>query len=156
MWRIRNDVVFIFTLAQQQSTKGVAALGTSASKLYKVLDLLIQSMEVALSQDAQPNSFMQSLQAHPVGSEDSIFCSDIDNPFNTSALHLQQSAIYFNQDTIRDNFSAITLLIDQVLDGIGCPGGAIPNMLIASPQSENYLVTDMMKKAAQTRHVSAR
>lgn len=87
-------------------------MGTSASKLYRVLDLLIQSMEVALSQDAQSERFIQSLQALPAGSEDSIFCSDIDNPFNSGALTLQQSAAYFNQDTIRDNFSAITLLID--------------------------------------------
>ncbi|MGB2455549.1 MAG: hypothetical protein ACPIG7_13210 [Akkermansiaceae bacterium] len=42
------------------------------------------------------------------------------------------------------------MLVDQVLDGIGCPGGAIPNMLISSPQSENYLVTDMLKKAVSS------
>lgn len=151
MWRIKNDVVFIITLVRHGGAKGTAALGTSASKLYRLLDLLILTMEVALSQDAQPAdpSLLQSLRFLPAGQSDAGICSDIDNPLNTSA-HLQHSYSHFNQDSIRDNFSAMTLLVDQVLDGIGCPGGAVPNLLISSPESENYLVTEMLKKAVSS------
>ena len=37
---------------------------------------------------------------------------------------------YFNQDTVRDNFSAITLLIESAFDGSCGPGGALPNQLL--------------------------
>jgi len=50
----------------------------------------------------------------------------------------------FNQDTIRDNFSAITVLIDCAFDGAGCPGGAVPNMLLSSANGAQVLL-DMMK-----------
>ena len=38
---------------------------------------------------------------------------------------------FFNQDAIRDNFSAITILIDSLFDGVGGPGGAVPNAIAA-------------------------
>ena len=54
----------------------------------------------------------------------------------------------FNQDTIRDNFSAITLLIDSAFDGTSCPGGAIPNMLIGSQNGPQVLL-EMMRKGTK-------
>ena len=50
-----------------------------------------------------------------------------------------------NQDTIRDNFSSITMLIDAVFDGAGGPGGAVPNLLIAS-RCANQIASEMLKK----------
>ena len=154
MWRIKNDVVFIMTLVQQQpNQRGVAAVGTSALKLYRILGLLMQSIEVALSQDRQVyNQYIQSIHCLSVGTDDAA-TADIDSPFSASSQS-QQSYLHFNQDTIRDNFSAITLLIDQVFDGIGCPGGAIPNMLISSPSNANYMITDMLKKGINQNNVA--
>ena len=50
-----------------------------------------------------------------------------------------------NQDTIRDNFSSITMLIDAVFDGTGGPGGAVPNLLIGS-RGSNQIACEMLKK----------
>lgn len=46
---------------------------------------------------------------------------------------------------MRDNFSAITLLIDSIFEGLGCPGGAVPNMFVNS-STDNYIITNMLKK----------
>jgi hypothetical protein len=49
---------------------------------------------------------------------------------------------------VRDNFSAITLLIDSIFEGLSCPGGAIPSMFVNSI-TENYIMTNMLKKGIQ-------
>ena len=54
----------------------------------------------------------------------------------------------FNQDTVRDNFSSITLLIDSAFDGTGCPGGAIPNLLMGSQNGAQVLL-EMVKKGTK-------
>ena len=54
----------------------------------------------------------------------------------------------FNQDTVRDNFSSITLLIDSAFDGTGCPGGAIPNLLMGS-QNGTQVLLEMVKKGTK-------
>ena len=60
----------------------------------------------------------------------------------------KDSMQWVNQDTIRDNFSSITLLIDAVFDGVGVPGGAVPNLLIGS-RCTNQMATEMLKKGTQ-------
>ena len=49
----------------------------------------------------------------------------------------------FNQDTIRNNFSALTLFVDSLFDGNGCAGGATLNPLIDA----KHLLSDALKKA---------
>jgi serine/threonine protein phosphatase PrpC len=53
-----------------------------------------------------------------------------------------------NQDTIRDNFSSITLLIDSIFDGTGGPGGAFTNLLVSSKYS-NQIATQMLRKGTK-------
>ena len=58
--------------------------------------------------------------------------SHIDVIYKRNNVEEEQFAIdFFNQDAIRDNFSAITMLIDTLFDGVGGPGGAVPNVLAA-------------------------
>ena len=61
-----------------------------------------------------------------------------------------ESEIFFNQDTVRDNFSAITILIDQVFEGIGLPGGAVVNLFINAPDCQNIILTEALKKGVIT------
>lgn len=44
---------------------------------------------------------------------------------------IQPDYDFVNQDTIRDNFSSITLLIDSIFDGCGGPGGAFANLIVS-------------------------
>ena len=39
-------------------------------------------------------------------------------------------------------------MIDSIFDGLGCPGGAIPNMFVSSI-ADNYAMTSILKKGIQ-------
>ena len=49
MWIIKNDIVFILSLTRVARQKQIASTGTSAIKLYNILSLIINTIEVALS-----------------------------------------------------------------------------------------------------------
>lgn len=47
---------------------------------------------------------------------------------------------FFNQDTVRDNFTSIILLVEQLLDGASGPGGAMPNQFLMQDSSMPLLL----------------
>ena len=52
---------------------------------------------------------------------------------------------WFNQDNLRDNFTAVSLLVDACIVGVGVPGGALPSRLITSEEGTHLLAEALRK-----------
>jgi hypothetical protein len=51
----------------------------------------------------------------------------------------------FNQDNLRDNFTAVSLIVDACIMGVGAEGGALPSRLITSEEGTHLLAEALRK-----------
>lgn len=120
----------------------LATVNKTEECLYHVVNDIV--FFFAISESKPPVRYGVGLQKlHDVGR---LLIESVSIALNQADIKTYQGEYEFvNQDTVRDNFSSITLLIDSIFDGTGGPGGAVPNILINS-QCDNQIATEMLKK----------
>lgn len=68
--------------------------------------------------------------------------------FQGSSENEKAEHLLFNQDTIRDNFSSITVALELIFDGISGPGGALPNSLVLT-EAGHHLMQNILRKSVR-------